>query len=228
MKFEKQNGFTLRRRFPMKSKFPSRAIALLILLLIPLAFFFYYKQKIDALPKSAEKIPVLYEAPSFKFATQYGDTLTADSLKGKLYVADFIFSSCETVCPELSKVMAQLQQNFLDNPQLKLVSFSIDPARDSTAALREYASRYGAVRGKWYFLSSDTAEVRSTVENGFKVSVGYAQDSTEAAGYTFTHSSDLLLVDGNGNVRGIYNGMDSAEVGALYNNIGLLIAVKNL
>jgi protein SCO1 len=212
----------------MKNKFPSRVLTLLILLIIPLLFFFYYKQKINELPKRADKIPVLYEAPSFKFATQYGDTLTADSLKGKFYVADFIFSSCESVCPNLSKVMAQLQQNFIANPQLSLVSFSIDPARDSAAALRDYAARYGAVRGKWYFLRGDTTQVRTIVENGFKVSVGYAQDSTEAAGYTFTHSSDLLLVDGKGNVRGIYNGVDSADVSLLYNNIGLLIAAKNL
>ncbi len=86
-------------------------MALLILLIIPLLFYFYYKQKIDELPKHAGKIPVLYQAPAFKFATQYGDTLTADSLKGKFYVADFIFSSCESVCPNLSKVMAQIQQN---------------------------------------------------------------------------------------------------------------------
>lgn len=212
----------------MKNKLPSRALTLLILLVIPLLFFFYYKKKINELPKNADKIPVLYEAPSFKFATQYGDTLTADSLKGKLYVADFIFSSCETVCPNLSRVMAQLQQNFLSSRQLKLVSFSIDPARDSAAALRDYAARYGAVRGKWFFLRGDTTQVRTILENGFKVSVGYAQDSTEAAGYTFTHTSDLLLVDGNGRVRGIYNGMDSTDVSSLYNNIGLLIAARNL
>lgn len=211
----------------MKSKFPSRAIALLILIIIPLGFYFYYKQKIDALPRKAAKLPVLFSAPSFKYKTQLGDTLTNDSLKGSIYVTDFIFTNCRSVCPDLSKVMAQLQQNFVSNGVLKLVSFSIDPSRDSLQALKDYAARYGAAPRKWYFLLGDTATTWNTVEKGFKVSVGYETDTSEA-GYSFTHTNNLLLVDPEGQVRGIYNGLDPAEVDSLYNHLALLMAAKNL
>ena len=211
----------------MNNKLSSRLIALLILLIIPLGFYFYYKQKIDALPGRAKKIQSYWDAPSFKYQTQNGDTLTNDSLKGRVYVADFIFTNCPNVCMDLSKTMAQLQQNFVDNQRVKLVSFSVDPMRDSVAALKEYAQRYGAVRNKWYFLRGDTATIWNTVEKGFKVSVGYAKDSA-GTGYSFTHSEKLVLVDDQGKVRGFYNGLDKAEMDSLYNNIGLLLAAKAL
>lgn len=211
----------------MNNKLFSRLVALLILLIIPLGFYFYYKQKIDALPRRAEKIQSYWDAPSFKYQTQNGDTLTNDSLKGIVYVADFIFTNCPNVCLDLSKTMAQLQQNFITNRRLRLVSFSVDPARDSIAALKDYAQRYGAVRGKWYFLRGDTSSIWNTVEKGFKVSVGYARDSI-GTGYSFTHSEKLVLVDDKGKVRGFYNGLDRAEMDSLYNNIGLLLAARAL
>ncbi|HYV93616.1 MAG TPA: SCO family protein [Chitinophagales bacterium] len=207
----------------MKSKVPSRLQMLLIILVIPLGFYFYYKKKIDAIPK----IATYWDAPSFKYATQNGDSLSSDSLKGKVYVADFIFTNCESVCPNLSKTMAQLQQNFIDNGDVKLVSFSIDPARDSIQALKDYAGRYGAIRGKWYFLRGDTTTIWNTVEKGFKVSVGYAHDNT-GTGYSFTHSEKLVLVDEKGKVRGFYNGLDKAEMDSLYNGIASLMVAKNL
>jgi protein SCO1/2 len=211
----------------MKNKFQSRLFALLIFLVIPLGFYFYYKQKIDALPKRADKIATYWDAPAFTYATQYGDTLSSDSLKGRVYIADFIFTSCETVCPNLSKTMAQLQENFRENGMIKLVSFSIDPDRDSVPVLKEYADRYGAIRDKWYFLRGDKETIWNTVEKGYKVSVGYAPDSI-GTGYSFTHSEKLVLVDGQGKVRGFYNGTDKADMDSLYNNIASLIVAKTL
>jgi protein SCO1/2 len=206
-------------------KIKSRALALLILLIIPLGFYFYYKQKVDALPRRAHQIASFWNAPDFHYSTQFGDTLSNDSLKGKVYVADFIFTSCESVCPDLSKTMAQLQENFTDNGSVKLVSFSIDPARDSIPALKDYSERYGAKKGKWYFLRGDTSTIWNTIEKGFKVSVGYAHDST-GTGYSFTHTQKLVLVDAEGKIRGFYDGLDKTEMDSLYNNIGLLLAQK--
>jgi protein SCO1/2 len=210
----------------MNNKFRSRFFALLIFLIIPLGFYFYYKQKIDALPKRAEKIATFWDAPAFTYATQNGDTLSSDSLKGRIYVADFIFTSCETVCPNLSKTMAQLQENFRENGMVKFVSFSIDPDRDSVPVLKEYADRYGAIKGKWYFLRGDTQTIWNTVEKGYKVSVGYEPGT--GSGYSFTHSEKLVLVDDKGKVRGFYNGTDKADMDTLYNNIASLIVAQTL
>lgn len=204
------------------TKLQSRLTAAFILLIIPLMFFFYFKSKVDKIPSKAEKIATYWQAPAFSYATQNGDTLNSDSLLGKIYVVDFIFTSCQSVCPNLSKTMAQLQQNFEENGMLKLVSFSIDPLKDSVPVLKEYAERYGAKSNKWYFLRGDTSSIWNTIEKGFKVSVGYAADS--AGGYTFTHTEKLVLVDSHGMVRGFYNGLDKAEVDSLYQNIGLLLA----
>jgi protein SCO1/2 len=204
------------------SKLPSRLLALFILLIMPLIFFFYFKNKIDKIPEKAATIDTFWAAPAFAYATHYGDTLSSDLLKGNVYVADFIFTSCQTVCPNLSETMAQLQQNFEDNGMFRLVSFTIDPLRDSLPVLKEYADRYGARSNKWYFLRGDTATIWNTIERGYKVSVGYQPDS--AGGYSFAHTEKLVLVDGNGMVRGFYNGLDKAEVDSLYQDVGLLLA----
>lgn len=204
------------------AKFRSRLLAFCILLFIPLIFFFYFKKKIDAIPGKAAEIQTYWAAPSFSYRNQFGDTLNSESLKGNVYVADFIFTSCETVCPNLSKTMAQLQQNFEDNGRFKLLSFSIDPMRDSVSVLKEYAERYGAKPDKWHFLLGDTATIWKTIEEGYKVSVGYAPDSL--GGYSFTHTERLVLVDANGMVRGFFNGLDRAEVDTMYNSIAMLLA----
>src|SRR5215831_6779416 len=106
----------------MSPKSFRRALIAIIILGLPFAFFFYYKQKINQLPHIADSIPVYWPAPSFKYQTQNGDSLTSDSLKGELWVADFIYTSCGSICHDLSQKMSELQLNFKDNPKVKLVS----------------------------------------------------------------------------------------------------------
>jgi protein SCO1/2 len=207
------------------NKFLSRSIALLILLVIPLLFFFYYKQKVDALPHRADALPIYWPAPSFSFETHGGGTLSGDSLSGSIYVANFIFTSCQSVCPALSQTMAQIQQNFIQKENIKLVSFSIDPDRDSIPVLKEYAASYGAKPGKWYFLRGERQTVWDMAQTGFKIPVVYTPEG--GAGNEFTHSERIVLVDAEGNIRGFYNGLDRADVDSLYNDLAALLVSSN-
>jgi len=207
----------------MKNLF-QKLIAAIILFGFPFGFYYYYKHKLEDLPKQAEQVQTFWDAPAFKYATPYGDSLSSDSLKGKIYVADFIFTNCQSFCPDLSRTMAQLQETFKGNDNVKLVSFSIDPARDSLAALKQYAENYGAIRGKWYFLRGDTSTIWNTIEKGFKVSVGYQRD-TIPPGYDFTHTDRLVLVDANGKIRGLFHGTgdEKDQIDSLNNSIAKLM-----
>jgi protein SCO1/2 len=209
----------------MNRVFLSRFLALSILLGLPLAFFFYYKQKIDDLPRQGSSVKTYWAAPHFTYATQNGDSFSSDDLKGHVYVADFIFTNCEGVCLNLSKTMSLIQLNFKDDRRVKLVSFTVDPDRDSIPVLREYADRYGAIDDKWYFLRGEKAEVWKMAQEGFKIPVVYTPEG--GTGNEFTHTEKLVLVDGDGNIRGYYNGLDKERMDSLYNNLAsILVGIR--
>lgn len=203
------------------NKFTSRLVAFIILVVFPLGFFFYYKQKIDALPNRQKEVRVFWDAPAFNYPTQNGDTLHSDELKGHAYVADFIFTNCEGVCPNLSKTMSLIQLNFKNDDRLKLVSFTVDPDRDSIPVLKEYANRYGAITDKWYFLRGEKQTVWSMAEQGFRVPVVYTPEGGKGA--EFTHTEKIVLVDEDGKIRGFYNGLDKQMMDTFYNNLASIL-----
>lgn len=206
----------------MSSKSIRQGLIAIIILGLPFAFFFYYKQKINQLPHIADSIPVYWPAPSFKYQTQNGDTLSSDSLKGYLYVADFIYTSCGSICPDLSQKMSEVQLNFKDNARVKLVSFSIDPQNDSLPVLKDYAARFGAIKNKWYFLRGEEHTVWNMAEQGFKLPV-VANDTASNVMNKFIHTGRIVLVDEKGQVRGMYNALQRDEMDSLYNSMAQLL-----
>lgn len=183
----------------------------------------------------SEDLPVLFEAPSFALTDQTGDTLRGSHLEGQAWVAHPFFINCRDVCPATTARMAGLRDSLAADGRLgddvRLVSITVDPARDSTVALRRWAEQHGdSPPAHWAFLRGEPPEaVRSLVQDGFHLSAmmpGEAPnggsptgrpagddaspgapdpaDGEPAAGYQVIHSSRVLLVDGRGRVRGTY------------------------
>ncbi len=163
---------------------------------------------------------VYHLVPSAKFETQRGDSLILDSLRGNIYVADFFFASCPGICPKLSRSLERVQGAFIKDDNFKIVSFSVDPERDSVNALRRYAALHNAIPGKWYFLRTDKQTVFTLAESGFKVTAR-PDDGTGAE--DFIHSEKLVLIDKDGNIRGYYSGVDTTRVNQLMSDIVLLL-----
>lgn len=152
-----------------------------------------------------------------------GDTVTSDDLKGYVYVTDFFFASCPGVCPKLSTHLSKMQENFKDEQRIKFVSITVDPMRDSVAALKAYSEKYKAVDTKWYFLTGVKDTIYNLAEKGFKVPVVEDVNGEEE----FTHTDRMVLVDGTGMIRGYYNVVeDTAMVDSLYNDIERLLIEK--
>ena len=158
--------------------------------------------------------------PNFKFQTQSGDSLELDSLHGNIYVADFFFATCPGICPKLSNSLERVQQNFVKDNNFRIVSFSVDPAKDSVPALRKYAALHNAIPGKLYFLRVSKQDIFDLAKTGFSLT---AKDDEDGGPEAFIHSEKLVLVDQNGNIRGYYSGVDTNRVNKLMADIVLLL-----
>lgn len=162
---------------------------------------------------------VLYETPSFALQTQRGDTLRAADLRGSAWVLHVFFTNCSSVCPATTGRMALLRDSLaregLLGSGVRLVSMTVDPARDSLAVLRSWADRHGAADpARWAFLRGDPpARVRRLVQEGFKLSAMMPSDT--AGGYQVSHSPRVLLVDGSGGIRDSYEILADGDFRAL-------------
>jgi protein SCO1/2 len=154
-------------------------------------------------------LPTLWSAPSFELTDQKGNKVTAESLRGRPWIADFFYSQCTTACPMLTAKLVQVQRRMaaLD---VKFVSFSVDPAHDTPAALAIYAMRWAPNEPRWHLLSTST-ESLDHVSEGFKVAATATADEANP----ILHSTLFFLVDADGELRGLYDSNDSEAVDRL-------------
>ena len=162
--------------------------------------------------------------PAFTLTDQDGATVTPATLSGKVWVADFMFTSCPDICPILSAHMAEIQARYASRDDLHLVSFSVDPATDTPPVLKEYGSRFGAKPGRWTFLTGPLDDVKKTVVDGFKQSMENLP-ATDLKPATILHGSRFVVVDRRGHMRAF---PDPAEPGKteLYAVVDAVLAGK--
>lgn len=154
----------------------------------------------------AEPLPVLYPAPSFSMTDSRNQTFSTEALDGKIWVAKFFFTSCAGPCPVMSARFSELATRFSDGGEVRFVSMSVDPDTDTPERLAAYAEKYGADTSRWHFLTAPKEEIDKVGTEGFKLG---------SAGEPIFHSTRFVLVDGQGRIRGYYDGMAGEEVAAL-------------
>lgn len=180
----------------------------------------YFAQGVD--PKTQDTI--YHTVPNYKFQTQSGDSLALDSLRNNLYVVNFFFATCPGICPKLSNSMERIQDAFIKDQQLKLVSITVDPARDTMEAIRAYADNHRAIPGKWYFLRGSQSDVANLASTGLHIT---ARPDDGNGNEAFVHSEKMVIVDGKGVIRGYYSGIDSLSVNHLMSDVVLLLKEMN-
>lgn len=158
-------------------------------------------------------LPILGIVPEFALTDASGTVFESRQLAGKVWVADFIFTSCGGPCPLLSSKMATLQNAFAVHPDFHLVSISVDPKRDTPEVLLEYAKRYQTNPKSWTFLTGKNEEIQNLLVTGLKIGSG------EEPIY---HSTRFVLVDGVMRIRGYYDGTEAAEIQRLKDDISTL------
>jgi len=163
---------------------------------------------------------VYQTVPAFKFVNQYGDSVGSKNLKNDIYVADFFFTSCPSICPVMQRNMLNVYNAFKDTADVKIISFTIDPKHDTTAVLKKYADKLGVSGNSWWFLNGDKDKVYDLATKSYLV--GVTQDSTAAGGYV--HQGYFVLIDKQQRIRGSYDGTDPKQVDQLIADIKTLKA----
>jgi protein SCO1/2 len=166
--------------------------------------------------------PVLGTIPPFELVDERGGAFGSRDLSGRVWVASFVFTRCETVCPRISARVARIQERARSlEPELHLVSFSVDPEHDTPARLAEYARAHRANPRMWTFLTGPVAAVQATVEKGLRVSMG--KDPGEPSPAAISHGSHLVLVDRAGRIRGYYDPEAPDAVDRVVRDAALLV-----
>jgi len=182
--------------------------------------FLYTELKTSA--KSS--LPRLSIVPDVTLTERSGAQLPLSDLKGKAWIADFIFTNCGGSCPIMSSTMANFQEQLKDVNNVLLVSFTVDPERDSPDALRDYAEMYKASASRWLFLTGEKQKIDRLTREGFHLAV--AADSGSAA-EPIIHSTMFVLVDRQGVIRGYYDSTDEKALTKIIADVRLLAAEKN-
>lgn len=149
-------------------------------------------------------------APMFSLTEQSGKPVTTTDLRGKVWIADFIYTRCEDTCPLQSSVMARLQSEFQTDANLRLVSITVDPLNDSPEVLSRYAAQHGAQADRWVFLTGEPGEIKRIAQEGFRLSAIPVTNGTKDP--VVFHSSRFILIDQNGDIRGYYDSSDPKAV----------------
>jgi len=161
---------------------------------------------------------VYHTIPSFKFVNQYGDSVSDKSLNGKIYVADFFFTSCPTICPVMHRNLLPVYNEFKNIPDFRIISYSIDPKYDSVPVLKKYAAKLNVTGNTWWFLQGKKNDTYQ-ISKSYLVSV---QEKNPQGQYI--HDGYFILVDKQKRIRGTYMGTDSVDVSKMIQDIKILQA----
>lgn len=171
----------------------------------------------------AGKVDTIYhQIPSFRFLNQDSVWVSEKDMEGKIYIADFFFTSCPTICPKMKTQLLRIYERYAANDAIRILSHSIDPTYDTPNVLKQYAEHLQVKAPRWNMLTGDKAAIYKLGEKSYMVTA--QEDKNEAGG--FVHSGAFILVDKNRHVRGIYDGTQEAEVNHLIEDIEILLVEK--
>lgn len=169
---------------------------------------------------SVESIPEnFHQIPAFNLYNQFGENITEQSVEGKVLVVDFFFTSCPGICPKMTANLAVVQEAFLSDDKIRLLSHSVTPEFDDVEILKEYADKKGIVGEKWHLLTGDRDHIYDLGRNQYFIEEdqGLKKDPED-----FIHTENFVLVDEHRYIRGIYNGLNKTSVSQLIADIKAL------
>lgn len=160
-----------------------------------------------------------HQIADFSFVDQDSSIITNDTFQGKIYIADFFFTTCPTICPIMKAQMLRVYEKFIDNDYVMILSHTIDPNYDTVALLHEFADRLGVSSNKWHFVTGQQEKIYDIGQNSYMVSA--LEDQNEPGGYI--HSGAFILVDKDRHIRGMYDGTKEDQVNRLIKDIPRLL-----
>jgi protein SCO1/2 len=169
-------------------------------------------------PKSIEA-NAFHAIPVFSLTNQHGDSITEKSINGKITVVDFFFTTCPGICPKMTTNMAVLQDSFMNNDHVVLLSYSVTPEIDSVPTLAAYAERKGVTSPNWHLLTGDRKQIYDLGRKAYFVEEDLGETKSDE---DFLHTENFVLIDGDRHIRGIYNGLNKTAIQQLIADIKTL------
>ncbi len=183
------------------------------------------KKRLDPIMNQEIVDTVFRTIPAFSFIDQDSAVFSSENTKGKIYVANFIFTRCGLICPKVTNQLARVQDAFLDKDDVIFVSHTVDPLYDKPHVLKKYAIKNDAIKNKWFFVTGDKGELYKMALKGYFIPVSDASVYNKAItnpDEAFIHSEKMILVDKEGVIRGFYDGADPKEIDRLMVEIKIL------
>lgn len=171
-------------------------------------------------PKNAVKLndTVYHQIPAFRFMNQYGEETSEATVKDKIYVTEFFFTTCKTICPIMNDNMQRIYSRFEKDAEVLILSHTVDPETDSVPVLKTYADRHGVADKRWLFLTGNKRDLYALARRGYLLDANNGNGGDD----DFIHTQNFALIDKDRHIRGYYDGTDSVEVLRLINDIDLL------
>ena len=167
---------------------------------------------------SVKHISRNHRISDFNLINQNGEAITKEDFEGKIYVADFFFTRCHTICPIMAVNMKDLQEEYKNDPDLKFLSHSVTPVMDSVPVLRAYADKNEAIDGKWEITTGDKRHIYELARKSYFAVL----DEGDGGDQDFIHTEQFILVDQEGQIRGFYDGTEKEEMQRIIDDISIL------
>ena len=193
-------------------------------IVLVIAFVAYTYPKL----KQPEKLPIIadnlgHKIRPFAFIDQEGDTITNETVNGKIYIAEYFFTTCKGICPRMNENMSKVYEAYRGNDDVLFLSHTVDPIKDTVEAMKSYSLRFDADPDQWHFLTGDKQELYNNARYSYLIS---ASDDTAGISINndFIHDEHFVLVDRHGKIRGkYYDGTNDEDVAQLIEDIGTLL-----
>lgn len=199
-------------------------ILLAIGIVLTTILYFYKKQSKEPIRKLPYYGPIeladktQHTIPSFTFINQYNEPVTKKDVEGKIYVADFFFVTCRSICPLMAQQMTRVYKEFHHDTDILILSHTVNPEHDSIPVLKQYAEKHGVFDKKWLFLTGHKKHLYELARKGYLLNAEEGDGGPD----DFIHTQNFALIDKHGHIRGYYDGTDSIEVSRLIQDVRIL------
>lgn len=172
----------------------------------------------ELVDSTIQHVKKFHRIAEFEFINQNGKTVTHENFNGKIYVADFFFTTCPTICISMTDNLLKVQEEIQNNPNILLISHSVTPKIDSVSQLKKYAVEKGVNDKKWHLVTGDKKEIYELARKSYLA----VKDEGDGGPFDMIHTENFILVDPDKRIRGFYDGTDSQEIQRLLSEIKIL------
>jgi protein SCO1/2 len=180
----------------------------------------FTKELVDS---TLQRVRKFHKISDFKLINQYGDTITQAHFKDKIYITDFFFTTCQTICPIMTEHMEIIQKEFKNNDDVMLLSHSVTPEIDDVERMRKYAEEHYAIKGKWHLVTGDKKEIYRLARKSYFTT----KSEGDGGPYDMVHTENFVLIDKEKRIRGVYDGTNPEEIEQAIEDIKILLREYN-